>query len=167
MKINKNDLIEMIKKVVSENVFEINPNDSDMQNKISKIKNDTSLFDSNEDEIKISDETNECAYKKSDIIKMIDESKMKKLGVNDDYIKAIKKADRELDYELNGPGWKNKNKTHKNDKKYDRKKEKKEFLNDNINENVFSKKDISNMILEKKYNGKVYTKKQIIDNEKI
>jgi hypothetical protein len=40
--------------------------------------------------------------------------------VNDDYIKAIKKADREIELE-NNPGFKSTNKIHKSKKNYDRK----------------------------------------------
>ena len=40
--------------------------------------------------------------------------------VNNDYIKAIKKADRELELE-NNPGFKSKTKVHKSKKVYDRK----------------------------------------------
>lgn len=159
MKINKNDLTNIIRKVISENVFEIDPNDSDMQQKISKIKNDTSLYDSNEDEIKIGDNTNESTYKKSDVLRLMGENK-KKIGNNEDYLKAIKKADRELDYEMNGPGWKSKSKPHKNKTKYNRKD--KEYLNDSLNESILSKKDVINLILEKKYNGKVYTKSELL-----
>ena len=65
---------------------------------------------------------------------------------SDDYIKAIKKADREMEYELNGPGWKSKSKPHKNKSKYDRK----QMAKDNYIEETFTKRDISNMILEKK-----------------
>ena len=39
----------------------------------------------------------------------------------DDYIKTIKKTDRELELELNGGRWVQKSKPHKNKKKYDRK----------------------------------------------
>jgi|688.fasta_scaffold1483615_2 hypothetical protein len=40
---------------------------------------------------------------------------------SDDYIKAIKKVDRELELELNGGRWVQKSKPHKNKKKYNRK----------------------------------------------
>jgi hypothetical protein len=43
--------------------------------------------------------------------------------VNDDYIKAIKKADREIELE-NNPGFKSTNKIHKSKKNYDRKRSK-------------------------------------------
>lgn len=55
-------------------------------------------------------------------------------GKSNDYMKAIKKADRELEYELNGPGWTSKDKTHKNHKNYDRKRDKKV----NIDEATYS-----------------------------
>lgn len=51
----------------------------------------------------------------------------KKSG-NDDYIKAIKKADRELELE-NNPGFKSKTKVHKSKRIYDRKNK-----NDNLDE---------------------------------
>lgn len=162
MKINVNDLNSVIKKIITETTFEINPNDSDMQQKIAKIKNDTSLYNETEDEIKIADETNESVYSKSDVLKLMAENKKKKSFGGDEYMKAIKKADRELDYELNGPGWKSKDKVHKNKAKYDRNKGKRDFLNDNVNEDVLSKADIMNMIMEKKYNGKVYRKSELI-----
>lgn len=46
--------------------------------------------------------------------------KPKKKSNNEDYIKAIKKADREIELE-NNPGFKSKTKVHKSDKDYDRK----------------------------------------------
>jgi hypothetical protein len=173
MKINKSDLASIVKKVIeeshgvkvkeeydtclSEDTFEINPEDSDMQQKIQKIKGDTTLFNPEEDEIKISE-----SYKKSEVLKLMAEAKKKKEKSNSDYIKAIKKADRELEYDLTGPGWNAKDKAHKNKSKYDRKKDKKEFLNDNVNESVLSKSDIVNMILEKKYNAKIYSKSELM-----
>ena len=162
MKINKKDLSEIIENIVSklqmdENVFEIDSDDSEMQQKISKIKSDTSLYDENEDEIKIS---NESTYKKSDILKLISEIKNKK-NITDDYLKAIKKADREAEYDLTGPGWKSKDMAHKSKKKYNRKE--KDFLNDSVvSEEILTKKDIKNMILERKYNGKLYSKSELL-----
>lgn len=163
MKINKNDLSKIIENIVyklqiDENVFVIDPDDSEMQQKISKIKGDTSLYDETEDEIKIS---NESTYKKSDILKLISEIKNKK-SVTDDYLKAIKKTDRDAEYDLTGPGWKSKDKAHKSKKKYNRKE--KDFLNDSVvNEKILSKKDVMNMILEKKHNGKLYSKSELLN----
>ena len=50
---------------------------------------------------------------------------------------------------------------HKNKKKYNRKD--KSFLNDSINEAILTKRDISNMIMEKKYNAKVYCKSKLLN----
>lgn len=168
MKLNEKDLKAIITSVINESMdecqldettFEINPEDTNMQQKIEKIKGDSTLFNPIDDEIKIA---NESTYKKSDVLKMISEAKTKKKDTTDSYIKAIKKADRELDYELNGPGWKAKDKAHKDKKKYDRKVK----GNDFVNEECLTKKDVSNMILEKKYNGKVYTKSELLNELK-
>lgn len=52
----------------------------------------------------------------------------KKKNINDDVIKAFKKANRELQFERNGGGqWVSVNRPHKNKKKYDRKRDKKNF----------------------------------------
>lgn len=52
----------------------------------------------------------------------------KKKNLNDDVIKAFKKANRELQFERNGGGqWVSVNRPHKNKKKYDRKRDKKNF----------------------------------------
>lgn len=52
----------------------------------------------------------------------------KKKNLNDDVIKAFKKANRELQFERNGGGqWVSINRPHKNKKKYDRKRDKKNF----------------------------------------
>lgn len=142
--------------IVNETVFNIDSDDSDMKQKIEKIKSDNTIYDENEDSIEI---TTEKVLKKSDILSMISEKKGK---VNSDYIKAVKKADRESEYELMGPGWKSKDKPHKNKKKYDRKSNSKECLNDSITESVFTKSEVMKMILEKKYSGKVYTKSEFI-----
>lgn len=53
-------------------------------------------------------------------------------GKSFDYMKAIKKADRELEYELSGPGWKAKDKAHKDKTKYDRKRDKKTSIDEEI-----------------------------------
>lgn len=53
-------------------------------------------------------------------------------GKSGDYMKAIKKADRELEYELNGPGWKAKDKAHKDKTKYDRKRDKKTSIDEDV-----------------------------------
>ena len=52
----------------------------------------------------------------------------KKKKLNDDVIKAFKKANRELQFDRNGGGqWVSVNRPHKNKKKYDRKRDKKNF----------------------------------------
>lgn len=52
----------------------------------------------------------------------------KKKNLNDDVIKAFKKANRELQFDRNGGGqWVSVNRPHKNKKKYDRKRDKKNF----------------------------------------
>lgn len=50
----------------------------------------------------------------------------KNQNINQDIIKAFKKANRELGFERNGGGqWVSTNRPHKNKKKYDRKRDKK------------------------------------------
>ena len=50
--------------------------------------------------------------------------KTKKKNIDDSVIKAMKKANRELQFERNGGGqWVAVNRPHKNKKKYDRKKD--------------------------------------------
>ena len=52
----------------------------------------------------------------------------KKTTIQEDVIKALKKANRELQMERNGGGqWVSVNRPHKNLKKYDRKRDKKNF----------------------------------------
>lgn len=52
----------------------------------------------------------------------------KKTTIQEDVIKALKKANRELQMERNGGGqWVAVNRPHKNLKKYDRKRDKKNF----------------------------------------
>ena len=54
--------------------------------------------------------------------------KTKKKNINDSVIKAMKKANRELQFERNGGGqWVAVNRPHKNKKKYDRKKDKRNY----------------------------------------
>ena len=54
--------------------------------------------------------------------------KKKKTTIQEDVIKALKKANRELQMERNGGGqWVAVNRPHKNLKKYDRKRDKKNF----------------------------------------
>ena len=51
--------------------------------------------------------------------------KTKKKNIDDSVIKAMKKANRELQFERNGGGqWVAVNRPHKNKKKYDRKRDK-------------------------------------------
>lgn len=144
-------------KKIEETTFELDSDDPAMQRKAQQIQANTSIYDEEEDDIKI---TNETAYLKSDILELIEKKmSMKKKNPTDDYMKGIKKADREIEYDLNGPGWKQKDKPHKNKKKYDRKKEQ----GYEMSEAVYTKEDIKKMILERKYNGTMYSKKELID----
>jgi len=176
MKINYNELKEALvaviteqydelypEEVISEDTYTIDSEDGDMQQKVEKIKNDTSLFDPNKDQINIAGAggVTESTYRKSEVLDLIAEAKKKK-SETDDYLKAIKKADRDLGYELDGPGWNAKDKAHKNKKQYDRKRDKKTSLNVSVNEEVLSKSEVVTMILEKKYNGKAYTKSELL-----
>lgn len=111
---------------VDESTFEFDSNDTNMQQKISKLKNDSTMFDKSKDEIKI---TNEKKYLIGDFFKMVNEAKKEKAkNKHEDYLKAVKKADRELEFDLLGPGFKSKDKPHKDLKKYDRKTLKKSEL---------------------------------------
>lgn len=164
MKLNERDLALVIEEVInkgieemnlSETNFQIDNNDPNMQQKIKSIKDNSSIYDETKDNITV-----ESLYTKSDILNIMKETKTKrKKQSSDDYMKAIKKADREIEYELDGPGWKAKNRPHKNKSKYDRKL----MANDDLTESTFTKKDITNMILEKKYNGKVYSKAELME----
>lgn len=164
MKLNEKDLKLVIESVINsklqdvelnETNFQINADDPNIQQKVKSIKDNSAIYDETKDNI-----TLESSYTKSDILNLMKEAKTKrKKQSSDDYIKAIKKADREMEYELNGPGWKSKNKPHKNKSKYDRK----QMAKDNYIEETFTKRDISNMILEKKYNGKAYSKAELME----
>lgn len=164
MKLNEKDLKLVIESVINselenkglnETNFQINADDPNIQQKVKSIKDNSAIYDETKDNI-----TLESSYTKSDILNLMKETKTKrKKQSSDDYIKAIKKADREMEYELNGPGWKSKSKPHKNKSKYDRK----QMAKDNYIEETFTKRDISNMILEKKYNGKVYSKAELME----
>lgn len=169
MKLNINDLKRLIESVVDseecvecseinpieETVFGVNSKDPKMADKINKIKNDSSLFDKTKDKIVIDskdgDDIQLESYTKGEIMYAISEAKKHK-GGNEDYIKAVKKADRELEYELNGPGWKQKDKIHKNKKQYDRKSKR---YDETVMETTVG--DIMNKILESKYDGIVYS----------
>lgn len=166
-KSNKNDKKNLInikdmknklgiqKEKIAETTFELNSDDPSIQRKAQAIKDNPAIFDKENDTISIA---NESTYTKSEILEIMGK-KLKKNNKVDDYMKGIKKADRELDYELNGPGWKANDKVHKNRKKYDRTRNK----NIEITESVFTKEDINKMILEKKYNGKLYSKAELIE----
>lgn len=145
---------------INETTFEIDPKDPNMQQKIQKIEGDSTLFKQGEDDIQIKDNSqtqNESIYKKSDVLNMMAENKLKKSSTND-MLNAIKKADREIEYQEKGPGWTAKDKAHKNKKKYDRKN-----FKSGINEDVMLKEEVINLILEKKYNGKVYKKTELLE----
>lgn len=164
MKLNQEDLKLVIESVIdselenkdlNETNFQINADDPNIQQKIKSIKDNSSIYDETKDNITV-----ESSYTKSDILNLMKEGKTKrKKQSSDDYMKAIKKADREMEYELNGPGWKSKSKPHKNKSKYDRK----QMAKDNYVEEAFTKRDISNMILEKKYNAKIYSKAELME----
>lgn len=142
---------------INETTFEIDPKDPNMQQKIQKIEGDSTLFTQGEDDIQIKDKTQtESTYKKSDVLHMMAEAKIKKASVND-ALNAVKKADREIEYQEKGPGWTAKDKAHKNKKKYDRKNL------EAVNENVLLKQDVINLILEKKHNGKIYKKSELLE----
>lgn len=142
---------------INETTFEIDSKDPNMQQKIQKIEGDSTLFTQGEDDIQIKDKTQtESTYRKSDVLNMMAENKIKKATKND-ALNAIKKADRELEYQEKGPGWTAKDKAHKNKKKYDRKNL------EAVNENVLLKQDVINLILEKKHNGKIYKKSELLE----
>lgn len=167
LELNKKKKVNSIKNGLDENTFEIDGNDPAMQRKAQAIQNNSAIFDKENDTISIADES---VYTKSDILKLMEKKfnpgkNLNPSKKNDGYMKSIKKADRELDYELNGPGWKAGDKPHKNQKKYDRKRDNNVDINETseVTETVYTKEDINKMILEKKYNGKLYTKSQLIE----
>lgn len=131
---NIKELRLLIENVINEAVFNLDTKDPNLGSKIEKIKGDTSLFDKTKDEIVIDDVQLE-SYSKKEINAAID-----------DHMKAIKKADRELEYETYGNGWRNKHKIHKDKKKYDRK------SNFDVVEEM-TVGQIKNKILENKHNG--------------
>lgn len=174
MKLNEKDLKLVIENIINNNSefntdelnetnFQLDANDPKLQQKVNDIKNNTAIFDKTKDVVIVGDgvkKTVESVYSKSDIINLMNEAKTKKRKASsDDYMKAVKKADREMEYELKGPGWKAKDKMHKNKSKYDRK----HMASDDLDESVFTKGDIEKLILEKKYNGKVYSKTELIE----
>lgn len=173
MKLSVNDLKTIIESVIGdteeldETTFQIDSNDPKIQQKVKDIKSNSAIYDNEKDIITVGNGSNksnafESTYTKYDILKLMSEAKSrtKKIKASpDDYMTAIKKADRESEYELDGPGWKAKSKPHKNKSKYDRKR----MATDDLDEAVYTKKDINKMILEKKYNGKAYTKTELID----
>lgn len=145
------------KEDIEESVYLIDPDDNNMQTKINTIKNNSSLFDPDKDTIKIKDD--------GDSLNM-GEAKTGRRYKNDDqlthdYMKTIKKTNREIEYDIYGDGWRSMNKPHKNKKKYDRSKFKKD-TKDSIDEKILTKKQIENMILERKYNGEIFTKEELM-----
>ena len=54
--------------------------------------------------------------------------KKKKSSIQEDVIKAMRKANREIELERNGGRWIAVNRPHKNKKKYDRKRDSKIYL---------------------------------------
>ena len=115
----KLDFKNTAKEQVDEATYSFTPDDPQLQQKTQKLQSDSTLFNKDEDEIKI-DTTNESIITGGQFMKMVNEAKAIR-DKNGDYVKAIKKADREVEYDEKGPGWNEKQKIHKNDKKYDRK----------------------------------------------
>jgi len=109
---------------LDEATYELDSTDPQLQTKSNKLQSDSTLFNKDTDEIKISnpnDTTNESkSFTKNQIVEMMMEAKAIR-DKNGDYVKAIKKADRETEMDDKGPGFKSKDKAHKNDKKYNRK----------------------------------------------
>lgn len=170
-----NKFLKEILNTIVETVYRVNSKDDDVTDKINKIKNDSNIFDPKKDSIAIeSKDENDTEnieeseggneFTKKDILEIIEDVKKKKVSDLDSYIKTIKKADREIEMDVYGPGFKSKDKAHKDKSKYDRKRDMKINLNDNINEQSFKKSDIKKMIIEKKHNAKVYTKKEILES---
>lgn len=175
MNVNINDLKRLIESIVdkcedvNETVFYLDPKEPNLGQKVDKIKNDTGIFDKNKDKVvvggaKIGTDVQTEEYTKGEIMNAISEAKTySKFGGNKDYMKAIKKADRELDYELDGPGWKAKHKIHKDKTKYNRKSNDDFDIDECVLETTV--KDIKIKMLENKHNGVVYSgsefKKQI------
>lgn len=176
MKLDEKDLFNIIENVINNNLtddtkeinetnFQLDPKDPKLDQKVKDIKDNSAIFDKNKDVITVGDNTkiaSESVYTKGDIIKAINEAKNKARKItSDDYVKAIKKADREIDYEKYGPGWKSKDRAHKNKSKYDRKHMATSDLD--LEESIMTKKDVEKIILEKKYSGKLYSKAELIE----
>ena len=106
---------------IEESTYELDANDPQLQAKTAKLQNDSTLYNKDTDKIEIGN-TNESKIivTKNQIIGMMVEAKAVR-DKNGDYVKAIKKADREMEMDDKGPGFKSKDKAHKNNKKYDRK----------------------------------------------
>jgi len=124
---------------IEESTYSFDANDPELQQKSQKLQSDSTLFNKDEDEIKINP-TNESVITGGQFMKMVNEAKAIR-DKNGDYVKAIKKADRETEYDEKGPGWTAKQKIHKNDKKYDRKSFKKSEIIE-----MFTKKNISDFV---------------------
>lgn len=168
---------DYVEKDLSESTFLIDPSDSNMQSKITAIKNNSTIYDKNKDEIKIKDD-NDVIANKGQIAER--NKKKKKKDFADEYYKAMRNVNREVEHETMGDGWHAKNKPHKNKKKYNRqtfKDETKDSVNENIeftkaelnkvitetkyNGEIMSKEDIQNIILERKHNGTLFTKDEL------
>ena len=124
---------ELIESVIGEATYSFKSDDPELQQKTQKLQSDSTLFNKDNDEIKI-DTTNESTMTGGQFMKMVNEAKAIR-DKNGDYVKAIKKADRETEYDEKGPGWSAKHKIHKNDKKYDRKSFKKSEIIEMFKEN--------------------------------
>ena len=65
-------------------------------------------------------------------------NKSSRVGELEEYLKAIKKADRESELERNGGKWVAKDRPHKNKKRYDRKRDKNVDIDEIISRTINS-----------------------------
>jgi len=144
MKLNKEQLSEMVQKItktlikegnnpfvkfdqdkeddqpIEESTYEFDSSDPNLQTKTTKLQSDPTLFNKDTDKIEIGNTNESILVTKNQIVKLMVEAKAVR-DKNGDYVRAIKKADREMEMNDKGPGFKSKDKAHKNDKKYNRK----------------------------------------------
>ena len=144
--------------IIGEATYSFKSDDPQLQQKTQKLQSDSTLFNKDKDEIKI-DTTNESTMTGGQFMKMVNEAKAIR-DKNGDYVKAVKKADRETEYDEKGPGWSAKHKIHKNDKKYDRKSFKKSEIIEMFKENKLNEWDNVN------YNSKPDYEKKLSDKPK-
>ena len=105
---------------IEESTYEMDSTDPNLATKTAKLQSDPTLFNKDTDKIEIGNTNESILVTKNQIVKMMVEAKAVR-DKNGDYVKAIKKADREMEMDDKGPGFKSKDKAHKNDKKYNRK----------------------------------------------